>query len=201
MPRANAQTIAAMDAAQAETERALSAAEERVWLISALPDFALTSLQKTSRDSVRGARKRFNQWSSELRRWAIEGMTDDGRRYTPEEWRDFGQELAEAMAKEAQLVLTTGAFNLYTPLGAVMAPLTSAAAQTGARTEVKVREVGAKVAETLAGLDPRKPWSFKTKALVAGGATLLTLGVVAWFASSVTPLLEMVKPDRKEGSE
>jgi hypothetical protein len=200
MARASAQQIAAMDAAQAEAERLLEAAELRARAIEAGPQVLRTDLQEASLLAIRNARRQYELWTDTqeggLRRWANDGRTQDGRPYTPQEWMDFGRELGEVLAQEAQLVLTHNLFTLYTPAGAVLAPVVNAFAGAGVKAEATARAAAEVVQEALAAVDPRRPWSTRTKLAVGAAAGTVVLGVVAYLASSVAQVGDLLK---KEG--
>lgn len=198
---ASAAEVAAMDAAQAEVTRVLKAAEERAAILEKKWSFNRTSLEEASIVSIRGIRLRFNEWADSqkgLKRWALDGETDFGRPYTPQEWMDFGKELGELAAEEASLALTNSYFHLYTPPGAILRPVAQAAAEVGVKVETTVRHAAEALAEAADALDPSKPWSLKTKLLLGGLGGLAALGLLAYVANSLAPLATLAKSGSSE---
>jgi hypothetical protein len=201
MTQASAEEVTAMDAAQAEVTRLLKAAEERAAVIEAKWGWK-TDLEEASLLAIRNLRLQFNQWadsSQGMRRWALDGHVspDNGgaglsRPYTPQEWLDFGKELGELAAEEAKQVLTTSLFHLYSPPGALLRPVAQAAAELGVKVETTTRQAAEAAAAALAAMDPRKPWSLKTKLVVGGLATLTTLGLLAYVGTTLKPLASLL---------
>lgn len=126
--------------------------------------------------AVKQARELYNNWTTgTLKQQLLRGTNSAGREYRLADWKDHGNEILALLNQELDLA---DEFDV------------SSALEHTATDTVALDYVQEKAKEAVKAVS--EPWSFKTKAAVAGAAGLLTLVTLAWSAKQLRLAGEVV---------
>jgi|GEM_PF-4388690 len=170
-----AETLAKMDAHQLKVRILVEDAEDEAQSRFA---WGMTDAQAQVAGTVRQARSLYQAWSDGTsakgkRRWAIEGLRDDGARYLLVDWFKLGDEIGALAAQ------VTGDYYGAGVWSSLVNTVTATATDTAKAVEVVVDTAkGAAEVVADAGKALAAPWSVGTKVALWGGG-----GVVAALAA------------------